>query len=116
MEDSRPRIMRNQEWDSALAQLHASDFAQLVFGLLVRDAVYGEAALGVVDEAEVLAGLLDGDNVHETGGVGLLGADFVVDLDETLHEDGIDLAAIESVLESVGREISLAPAELLEYS
>ena len=45
--------MRNQEWDAALAQLHPLDLAELVLSLLASDAVDGETALGVVDEAEV---------------------------------------------------------------
>ena len=79
--DLRPSIMRNQEWHTPLAQLHALDFGELVFGFLGCDAVDGEAAFGVVDEAEVLARLFDGDDVHEAGGVGCVGADFAVDFD-----------------------------------
>ncbi|KAH6607358.1 hypothetical protein Trco_003671 [Trichoderma cornu-damae] len=65
--NSRSRIVRDQEWDSTTAQLHALDLAQLVLGLLGLDPVHGEATLGVVDEAEVLARLLDRDDVHEAG-------------------------------------------------
>ena len=96
--------MRNQEWDSALAELDALDLAELVLGLLVLDAVDGEAALGVVDEAEVLASLLDGDDVHVAGGVGDVGADLAVDLDEALHHDGLGLAVVERILEPVTHE------------
>lgn len=90
--------MRNQEWDAALAQLHALDLAQLVFGLLGGDAVHGEAALGVVDEPEVLARLLDRDHVHVAGRVGGVGAHFAVDFDQALHDDRFGLARVESVL------------------
>jgi hypothetical protein len=90
--------MRNQEWNAALAQLHPLDLAQLVLGLLVRDAVDGEAALGVVDEAEILARLLDANHVHEAGRVGGVGAHLAVDLDEALHDDGFGLAGVEGVL------------------
>lgn len=96
--------MRNQEWDSAAAQLDTLDLAELVLGLLGLDAVDGEAALGVVDEAEVLAGLLDRDDVHEAGRVGRVGADLAVDLDEALHQDGLGLAVVEGVLEAVAEE------------
>ena len=96
--------MRDQEWDSAPAKLHALDLAQLVLGLLSLDAVDGEAALNVVDQAEILASLLDGDNVHETGGVGDVGADLAVNLDEALHEDGLGLAVVQRVLEAVAHE------------
>lgn len=96
--------MRDQEWDPAAAELHALDLAELVLGLLGLDAVHGEAALGVVDEAEVLARLLDGDDVHEAGWVGRVGADLAVDLDEALHQDGLGLAVVEGVLEPVADE------------
>ena len=96
--------MRDQEWDSAPAELHALDLAQLVLGLLGLDAVDGEAALGVVDEAEVLASLLDGDNIHEAGGVGNVGSDLAVDLDEALHEDGLGLAVVQCILEAVSHK------------
>lgn len=100
----RSRIVRNQEGDSALAKLDTLDLAELVFGLLGSDAVDGEAALGVVDETEVLASLLDGDDVHEAGGVGDVGADLAVDLDEALHHDGLGLTAVEGVLQPVADE------------
>lgn len=90
--------MRDQEWDPTATELHALDLAELVLGLLGLDAVHGEAALGVVDEAEVLAGLLDRDDVHETRGVGDVGADLVVDLDEALHHDGLGLTAVGSTV------------------
>lgn len=96
--------MRNQEWDSATAKLHALDLAELVLGLLGLDSVDGEAALGVVDEAEVLASLLDGDDVHEASRVGHVGADLAVNLDQALHEDGLGLAVVEGILEAVADE------------
>lgn len=102
--NSRSRIMRNQEWDTATAQLDALDLAELVLSLLGLDAVDREAALGVVDEAEVLAGLLDADDVHEAGGEGAVGADLAVNLDETLHQDGLGLAVVQGILEAVADE------------
>lgn len=93
--------MRNQEWDAALAQLHPLDLAELVLSLLASDAVDSETALGVVDEAEVLAGLLDGDNIHEASRVGGVGADLAIDLDEALHDNGLHLATVEGVLQTV---------------
>lgn len=104
MENLRSGIMRNQEWDSTLAELNALDLAELVLGLLVLDAVDGEAALGIVDEAEVLAGLLDGDDVHESSGEGHVGADLAINLDETLHQDGAGLAVVERILEAIADE------------
>ena len=61
----------------------------------------GETALGVVDEAEMLAGLLDRDHVHEAGGVGGIGANFAIDADEALHQDGLGFAKVEGILQTV---------------
>ena len=96
--------MRNQVGNSALAKLDTLDLSELVLCLLVSDAVDGEAALGVVDQAEVLARLLDRNDVHQARGEGGVGADLAVNLDEALHEDGIDLAGVERVLQTVTEE------------
>lgn len=96
--------MRDQEWDAALAKLHSLDLAQLVLSLLGLDAVDGEATLGVENQTEVLASLLDGDDVHEAGGEGGVGADLAVNLDETLHQDALGLTVVEGVLETVAQE------------
>lgn len=99
--NSRSRIVRNQEWDTALAKLNALDLAELELSLLGLDAVDGEATLGVVDETEVLASLLEGDDVHEASGESGVGADLAVNLDQTLHHDGLDLTTVQGVLETV---------------
>lgn len=96
--------MRDQEWDSALAKLHSLDLAELVLGLLGLDSVDSVSALGVVDESEVLASLLEGDDVHEAGRVGGVGADLAVNLDQTLHEDGLGLAVVQGILQTVADE------------
>ena len=62
------------------------------------------ATLGIVDETEVLASLLERNYIHEAGGVCGVGADLAVDLDETLHEDGLNLASIEGILQSISQE------------
>lgn len=115
---SRSRIVRNQEWDPALAELNTLDLAELVLGLLSLDAVDGEATLGVVDETEVLAGLLDADDVHETSGVGRVGADLAVDLDQTLHHDRLGLTAVKGVLETINLSVHqfLIFSSILSYS
>lgn len=102
--NSRSCIMRNQEWDTAATELDTLDLAQLVLGLLGLDAVDGETALGVVDEAEVLAGLLDGDDVHEAGREADVGAHLAVNLDQSLHDDRPGLAVVERILEAVADE------------
>jgi hypothetical protein len=43
-----------------------ADLEELVSGLLGSDAVDGETTLDVVEETEVLAGLLDGDDIYNS--------------------------------------------------
>lgn len=90
--------MRDQEWDSALAQLHSLDLSELVLGLLGLDPVDGEAALGVVDQTEVLASLVDGDDVHEASWVGGIGPNLAIDLDQPLHDNRLGLTRVERIL------------------
>jgi len=78
-----------------------SHTAQLEFGLLRSDAVDDKAALLVVKDAEVLASLLQSDDIHEAGGVTRIGANLAVDLHETLQGDVHHLATSQSVLETV---------------
>lgn len=101
---SRSCIVRNQVWDSTLSELDTLDLSELVLGLLASDAVDGEATLGVVDETEVLASLLNADDVHEASWVGGIGADLAVDLDQALHDDGLGLATVERILQAVTDE------------
>ena len=94
--------MRNQEWDSALAQLYPLDLCQLVFRLFGCDSVDGKAAFGIVDKTEVFASLLNRYDIHEASRVGGVGSYFAVDFDEALHHDGFGLTTVEGILQSVG--------------
>ena len=78
--------------------------AKLELSLLRLDGGGGEATLNIVHEAEVLVGLLNGDNIHETGGEVQVGADFAIDLDQTLHADQAGLLASESILQTVSQQ------------
>ena len=51
----------------------------------------GEPSLNVIDQPEVLAGLVDLDHIHESGGELGVGANLAVDLDKTLLQDRLNL-------------------------
>lgn len=102
--DLRASIMRNQVWDSTLANLNSLDLAEFVFCLGGFDTMHGKAAFGIVDQAEVFASLVNADYVHVASGVGLISSDFAINLDEALHEDGSGFTTIESILEAVSNE------------
>lgn len=97
-------IVCDEVWDSLLSELDSSDLAQLVLGLLRGDSVDGESSLGVVDQTEVLAGLLESDDIHEATWEGRVGPDLSVDLDEALHDDSLDFPGVQGVLETVSQE------------
>ncbi len=96
--------MRNQVGNAALAKLDTLHLSELVLCLLVCYPVNSETTLGVVDQAEVLASLLNRDDVHQASGERGVGADLSVDLDEPLHEDGVDFARIEGIFQAVAQE------------
>ena len=64
----------------------------------------GESALDVVEHAEVLARLVNRDDVLEAGRVGRVGADLAVDLDQSLRNNEGDLVRVQGVLELVAEE------------
>lgn len=94
----RPRIVRNQEWDGAFSKLYSLDLCELILCLLRCNAVNGEAALGIIHETEAFASLVDSDHIHESGWIGCIRANFAVDFDETLHDNGFCFPRVQSVL------------------
>jgi hypothetical protein len=104
IDDSRASIMRNQEWDPSLPELYPLDLSEFVLRLRRLDSVDGESALRIVHQAEVLASLLNRYHIHVTGWICRVGADLAVNFDEALHDDLLDFAAIEGILETVADE------------
>lgn len=90
--------------NSLLSERVGLDLQELEGSLLGGDSVDGESSLDVVKETEVLSGPLNSDDVHETGGEGLVGPDLSVDLDGPLGHDGGDLTTGQGVLETVSEE------------
>ena len=92
--------MCNQEWDSSFAQLYPLDFGQFIFCFFCGNAVDCEPSFGIIDETEILASLLDRDDIHEAGRVCGVGANLPVYFDKALHNDGLGFAGVESILQS----------------
>jgi len=90
--------------DSSKAKSDAFNFEKLVLGLFGRNAMDGKASLGVVEETEVLIGLLDGDNILESSGVASVCSDFSVDFDESLSTDGSNFFCGQSIFQSVSQK------------
>jgi len=97
-------VVCHQVWDVLLGVEDLLHSAELVAGLLGRDSVHDESALGVVDETEVLVGLVQRDDVHVSSRVLDIRSHLTVDLHHTAHHDLLALVSAESVVESVSDE------------
>jgi len=89
-----------------LAESLALNLAELEGSFLRFNAMGLETSFSVVEDAEVFAGLGDGDNVHEAKGETVISSDFVVNLDIgiSVFADLEALLAGESVLKSVAEQ------------
>jgi len=94
-------IVCDNKGDLLLGDLLALDLAELVLLLLIGDAVKHVCLLGVVDKTELVAGLGDLDDIHETSGEVGVGADLAIHLDVLGLADHVGLLAGQSVLQSV---------------
>lgn len=84
--------------DTTGTESDLADFEEFVAGLLGSDAVDREATLDVVEQTEVLARLLDGNDILEASRVGGVSAHFSVNFNEALHDDSSDFTASEGIL------------------
>lgn len=96
-----PTVSGVQMGYHSLASLFGSNFAELVLGLGGGDPVDSESTLDVVDDSEVLASLLDLDNVHESSGVLMVGSDPTINLDVTVLKDVLYLLQSHGVPQTV---------------
>ena len=99
-------IMGGDVGHAALAKLQALDLAQLERSLLGVNAHGHEAALEIVQDAEVLASLGDGNDVHHAERVSGIATDLVVhsDVARLVSADFDSLLAGESVFQSVAEQ------------
>lgn len=61
--------------------------AQLVLGLLRCNLINSKATLDVIDQREILFGLVNADDVHKTTRAGYIRSDLAINLGERLHAD-----------------------------
>lgn len=97
-------IVGNDVGNTLGADLKLADLAELVLGFLVRNAMDSETALDVVQETEVFASLLNLDDVHESSRVVGIGANLAVNLDRALHNNAVNFALVQSVLQTVAKQ------------
>lgn len=80
------------------------DTAKFELGLLSLNGDESEATLDIIKQAEVLIGLVNGDDIHETSREVKISANFSVDFDSTAHDNHQSLAAGERILETVAED------------
>jgi len=102
-------IVGGDAWDTLGSDAHGLHAGQLVAWLVSKvlglaNAVEHEAALCVVQQTEVLIGLLDGHDIHESNRVVGVSAHLAVDLDQTLHEDLLDFLLCQRILEAIAED------------
>jgi len=90
-----------QVGDSVGASLDLPDLAQLILGLLGGDPVNGESSLHVVDDTEVLSGLFNLDNIHESSRELGISPGLAINLDQPLLEDGLHLLGAQGILQTI---------------
>jgi len=90
-------IVCDDVWDSASTNGNFADFQKLVGSFLGGDSVNGETALDIIEEAEVFARLLDGNDIHETGRVCGICANLAVNFDESLSDNGGNFMTSQSI-------------------
>jgi hypothetical protein len=56
-------VVCDEVWDTLGTELDTLDLAELVLALFWADSVDGKSALDIVEETEVLAGLVNGDDI-----------------------------------------------------
>jgi len=97
-------VVCDQEWNVVLFDEHFLDSAEFVGSFFGGDSVDDESTFSVVDQSEVFVGLLDRDDIHETGWVFHVGSDFTVNLDHSSLKDFLALVTGKGVVESVSEK------------
>jgi len=100
----RSAVVSENVGNTLAANSYPADLEELVGGLLGGDAVDGEAALHIIEKSEMLAGFLNGDDIHVPSGVGLISANLVIDFDEALLDDSGNFTTSQGVLQPVSEE------------
>lgn len=97
-------IMGDNEWDSLGSNLHLANLAKLILGFLIRDAVNNETSLDVIHKTELLTGLFNLNDIHETGREVGISANLTIDLNQALHNNAGNLTLIQGIFQTVTEE------------
>lgn len=76
-------VVGDDVWNLRLADLLLGDLAEFEFSFLGVHSVWLEFSLDVIEDSEVLVGLLDADNIHGSEWESWVSSDLAVNLDHT---------------------------------
>ena len=94
-------VVSDNEGDLLAGDLSLDNLAELEASFLLINAVEDEATLDIIEKTETISTTFEGDDIHETGRVGGVSADLVINLDKTLHANHLDFMVGEGVLQTV---------------
>jgi len=94
-------IVRNKVRNALWAGSHFLDAAKLVFCFLGGNLVEDKSALDVIQQTEVVSGLFNGDDIHESSWIIGVSSDLAIDLDGALHDNLGHLGPCQGVLEPI---------------
>jgi len=97
-------VMSNKEWNVAFSKLKTLHAAKLVAGLFVGDTVNNVTTFSIEDQTKVLVGLVNSNNVHETGWVFNVSSYFTVNFDHLALHNLLALLSGESVVQTITDE------------
>jgi len=97
-------VMGDNDRDLLQGKLSALDLAKLESLLLIRDSVKSILTLGIKDKSELIIGLRDFDNIHETGREVRIGSHLSINLDVLLDADDLSFTSSQGILQAVSQD------------
>lgn len=99
-----PSVVCDSKWDTLITDLPFVNTEELIFCLTVVDVVDNKTSLGVVEKPELLVGLSEFNDVHETGWITFCCTNLAINLDKPPLDDGGGFVGVEGVLQPVTEE------------
>jgi len=97
-------VVGGEEWNVVLSQDDVLYSAEFVRSFFSSDSVNDVASFGIKYQSEVFVGLIESDNIHETGWVFDIGSYFTIDFNHLAHHDFLAFASSKSILQTVSDE------------
>jgi len=97
-------VVGYDERDLLQRKLSALDLAKLESLFFIRDSVKSILTLGIEDKSELIVGLRDLNDIHETSWEVRIGSDLAINLNILLNADNLSLATSQGILQAVSQD------------